>query len=235
MKYKFLLFVLFPILTALDSSANPKLFEADSLFRSKKYTESKSIFSEITATGKASPALLLKLSYIDEGLGDYVQALFHLNSYYTMTSNEKALDKMRSIAEKKDLVGYEYSDYDFFRNLLIEFKGEIEISLCVILLLLTFLSFRKKQAMKSFRPIIYVQITFIFILGLLGNNMLEYDQAIINADNVILMSAPSAGAEPVEIIDKGHLIKVLSRHDTWVKILWYNQEVFVKTQKLLFI
>ena len=152
-----------------------------------------------------------------------------------MTSNEKALDKMRSIAEKKDLVGYEYSDYDFFRNLLIEFKGEIEISLCVILLLLTFLSFRKKQAMKSFRPIIYVQITFIFILGLLGNNMLEYDQAIINADNVILMSAPSAGAEPVEIIDKGHLIKVLSRHDTWVKILWYNQEVFVKTQKLLFI
>ncbi|MAJ51032.1 MAG: hypothetical protein CMB82_05385 [Flammeovirgaceae bacterium] len=222
-------------MTTLDSSANPKLFEADSLFRSKKYTESKSIFSEITATGKASPALLLKLSYIDEGLGDYVQALFHLNSYYTMTSNEKALDKMRSIAEKKDLVGYEYSDYDFFRNLLIEFKGEIEISLCVILLLLTFLSFRKKQAMKSFRPIIYVQITFIFILGLLGNNMLEYDQAIINADNVILMSAPSAGAEPVEIIDKGHLIKVLSRHDTWVKILWYNQEVFVKTQKLLFI
>ena len=105
MKYKFLLFLLFPILTALDSSADPKLFEADSLFRSKKYTESKSIFSEITATGKASPALLLKMAYIDEGLGDYVQALFHLNSYYSMTSNEQALDKMRSIAEKKDLSG----------------------------------------------------------------------------------------------------------------------------------
>ena len=235
MKYKFLLFLLFPILTALDSNADPKLFEADSLFRSKKYTESKSIFSEITATGKASPALLLKMAYIDEGLGDYVQALFHLNSYYSMTSNEQALDKMRSIAEKKDLVGYKYSDYSFFRNLLTEFKGEIEMCLCSILLLLSFLSFRKKQVMKAFRPIIYIQIGLVFILGLWVNDVFEYDRAIINADNVILMSAPSAGAEPVEIIEKGHLIEVLSRHDTWVKILWYDQEVFIKTQKLLFI
>jgi tetratricopeptide (TPR) repeat protein len=235
MKYKFLLFLLFPILTASDSSADPKLFEADSLFRSKKYTESKSIFNEITATGKASPALLLKMAYIDEGLGDYVQALFHLNSYYSMTSNEQALDKMRNIAEKMDLMGYEYSDYGFFRNLLTEFKIEIEMSLCSILLLLSFLSFRKKQAMKAFRPIIYIQIGLIFILGLSVNDLFEYDRAIINSDNVILMSAPSAGAEPVEIIEKGHLIEVLSRHDTWVKILWYDQEVFIKTQKLLFI
>ena len=29
---------------------------------------------------------------------------------------------MRDIAEKNDLVGYEYSDYYFFRNLLFEFK-----------------------------------------------------------------------------------------------------------------
>ena len=36
------------------------------------------------------------------------QALFHLNKYYTLTSNEKALDKMRDIAEKNDLLGYEY-------------------------------------------------------------------------------------------------------------------------------
>jgi hypothetical protein len=93
MKYKFLLFLLFSILTALDSNADPILFEADSLFRSKKYTESKSIYSEITTTGKASPSLLLKLAYIDEGLGDYVQALFHLNNYYSMTSNQQALDR----------------------------------------------------------------------------------------------------------------------------------------------
>ena len=235
MKYKFLLFLLFAILTSLDGTADPKLFEADFLFRSKKYTESKSIFNDITTSGKASPALLLKLAYINEGLDDYVQALFHLNSYYSMTSNEQALDKMKSIAEKKDLVGYEHSDYTFFRNLLIEFKLQIEMSLCAILLLLTFLSFRKKQEMKPFRPIIYIQIGLIFILGLLVNDLFEYDRAIINADNVILMSAPSAGAEPVEIIEKGHLIEVLSRHDTWVKILWYDQEVFIKTQKLLFI
>ena len=235
MKYKFLLFLLFPILTPLDSTSQSKLFQADSLFKSKKYTESKSIYSEITTTGKASPSLLLKLAYIDEGLGDYVQALFHLNNYYSMTSNQQALDKMRSIAEKKELVGYEYSDYAFFRNLLIEFKREIEMSLCALLLLLTFFTFWKQQKKKVFRPLLYVQIGLIFILGLLVNDFFEHDRAIINADNVILMSGPSAGAEPVEIIEKGHLIEVLSRHDTWVKILWYDQEVFIKTQKLLFI
>ena len=78
-------------------------------------------------------------------------------------------------------------------------------------------------------------ISAFFILVLSVNNFLEYDRAIINSDNVILMSAPSAGAEPVEIIEKGHLIEIISRHDTWVKILWFDQEVFIKTQKLLFI
>ena len=235
MKYKFLLFSLFSILSAFNSKASPKLFEADSLFKSKKYTESKAIFSEIIASGKASPALLLKLSYIHEGLGNYVHALFHLNSYYTMTSNEQALEKMRGIAEKNDLVGYEYSDYHFFRNLLIEFKREVEMSLFTILVILTFLSFRKKQSMKAFRPIVYFQIGLIFILFLFINDFFENDRAIIKVDNTILMSAPSAGAEPIEIVEKGHLIEVLSKHDTWIKILWYDQEVFIKTQKLLFI
>ncbi len=235
MNYKFLLFLVFLILHALDSEASPKLFKADSLFKSKKYTESKAIFSEIIATGKASPALLLKLAYINEGLGNYVQALFHLNSYYILTSNEQALEKIRDIAEKNDLVGYEYSDYYFFRNLLIQFKREVEMSIFIILMFLTFLSFRKKRSKRSFRTIIYTQISMIFILGILVNDLFENDQAIIKTDNTILMSAPSAGAEPIEIIEKGHLIEVLSRHDTWIKILWYDQEVFIKTHKLLFI
>ena len=235
MKYKFLIFFVFFIVSALDSEASPKLFKADSLFKSKKYTESKEIFNEIIASGKTSPALLLKLAYINEGLGDYVQALFHLNKYYTLTSNEKALDKMRDIAEKNDLLGYEYSDYYFFRNLLFEFKKEVEMSIITTLLLLTFLSFRRKQSKKSLRFFIYTQIVIIFTLGILVNDLFKNDQAIIKADNTILMSAPSAGAEPIEIIDKGHLIEVLSRHDTWIKILWYDQEVFIKTHKLLFI
>ena len=235
MKYKFLLFSVFLILSALDSKSSPKLFKADSLFKSKKYTESNAIFSEIIESGKASPALLLKLAYINEGLGDYVQALFHLNSYYAMTLNGQALEKMREIAEKNDLVGYEYSDYYFFRNLLIEFKREVEMSIFTILVLLTFLSFRKKKSKKSFRTIIYSQIGMIFILGILVNDLFKNNQAIIKADNAILMSGPSAGAEPIEIIEKGHLIEVLSKHDTWIKILWYDQEVFIKTHKLLFI
>lgn len=223
------------MVSALDSEASPKLFKADSLFKSKKYTESKEIFNEIIASGKTSPALLLKLAYINEGLGDYVQALFHLNKYYTLTSNKKALDKMRDIAEKNDLVGYEYSDYYFFRNLLFEFKKEVEMSIFTTLLFLTFLSLRKKQSKKSLRILIYTQIMIIFILGILVNDLFENDHAIIKADNAILMSAPSAGAEPIEIIEKGHLIEVLSRHDTWIKILWYDQEVFIKKHKLLFI
>ena len=223
------------MVSALDSEASPKLFKADSLFKSKKYTESKEIFNEIIASGKTSPALLLKLAYINEGLGDYVQALFHLNKYYTLTSNKKALDKMRDIAEKNDLVGYEYSDYYFFRNLLFEFKKEVEMSIFTTLLFLTFLSLRKKQSKKSLRILIYTQIMIIFILGILVNDLFENDHAIIKADNAILMSAPSAGAEPIEIIEKGHLIEVLSRHDTWIKILWYDQEVFIKKYKLLFI
>ena len=116
-------------------------------------------------------------------------------------------------------MGYEYSDYYFFRNLLFEFKKEVEMSIFTTLLFLTFLSFRKKQSKKSLRILIYTQIMIIFILGILVNDLFENDHAIIKADNAILMSAPSAGAEPIEIIEKGHLIEVLSRYDTWIKIL----------------
>jgi len=61
---------------------------ADSLFNQQKYTQSFEIYNRILKTDNlTSPAMLLKMAYIKEGLGDYSNALYYLNLYYLQTHN----------------------------------------------------------------------------------------------------------------------------------------------------
>ncbi|MGB3465691.1 MAG: hypothetical protein WBA74_10490, partial [Cyclobacteriaceae bacterium] len=54
-----------------------RLTTADSLFQAKKYTESFELYEQIIVEDMAySPAMLLKMAFIKEGLGDYSNALY---------------------------------------------------------------------------------------------------------------------------------------------------------------
>jgi hypothetical protein len=117
-----------------EASVEEKLPLADSLFNNKKYTEAYAIYNDLLDEGRASSSMLLKMAFIREGLGDYSGALYHLNLNYLKTSSKRVLLKMEDLAKKHNLVGYEYTDYDYFLSFY--YKYQLQITLAVLSLVL---------------------------------------------------------------------------------------------------
>src|SRR6188768_2506509 len=83
---------------------------ADSLFLAKRYTQSMELYRSVFAQHEYSPAMLLRMAYIEEGLNQTGQALYYLNLYYEATRDKAVLEKMEEVATKYNLEGYRQTD-----------------------------------------------------------------------------------------------------------------------------
>src|SRR3989337_2464064 len=107
---KFLVVSIVLSLSTFQSSAQIsgyRLKTADSLFQAKRYTQSLEHYEEILRQKQYSPAMLLKMAYVYEGLNQIGSAMYYLNLYYIATSDKSVLDKMDELATKYDLEGYQ--------------------------------------------------------------------------------------------------------------------------------
>jgi hypothetical protein len=235
--FKILLtFILIVYASAAYSAENnlKTLISADSLFEKKQYTESMELYERCFHSGFYTPRMLIRLSLIKEGLGDYTYALYYLNVYYTKIPDKAVLKKMDELAGRYNLEGYEYNDLVFFISLYHRYYVYIIFSfLFASLLFLIYLYVKKREKSgMGLRPLL-----FMFILGavyIISNYDIMPHRAIVNSD-ASLMSAPSSGAELVGHIKKGHRVTVKSRKDIWCKIEWRGQVVFVRENSLLFL
>lgn len=208
------------------------LVVADSLYQSKKYTEAFQHYQELFSQNQGSPAMLARMAFIKEGLGDYTNALYYLNLYYNQTSDKKVLSKMRELADKHELKGYEYSDNAFISGVIRKYQYELLAFLFVVSLLLTLYIFRKKR--KKEQPVtsaIFQMVTIIAILILI-NGLFFNQYGIITQGHTLLMSGPSAAAEPIEMIEKGHKVKLVETDEVWSKVIWNDREVFIRNRNL---
>ncbi|MEM7298772.1 MAG: SH3 domain-containing protein [Bacteroidota bacterium] len=215
------------------ANTTERLATADSLFNKGKYTESLDIYLEILEDGKYSPSMLLKLAYIQEGLGDVSGALYYLNLYYNETSNKQALVKLEEIAKEHQLIGYEFSDLDFFANLYHRFQYQTIGAMGAISLFLLTMSFYSKKK-KGTKPVGFVlaHVFSLVILFALINFGDGSDQGIIVDQRTYLMTGPSAGADVVEVLEQGHKVRILGREGVWVKIVWGEEEVYIRESKI---
>ncbi|MFY0650608.1 MAG: tetratricopeptide repeat protein [Cyclobacteriaceae bacterium] len=238
MQKKSFYFVLVIIMTSITGSAwaqeSISISKADSLFEQKKYTESFDIYEQLLEEqSKASPRMLLKMAFIKEGLGDYSAALYYLNIYYLKSSDKRARDKMKDIAEEHQLSGFVINDSDFFLNLINRFRIVIILGLFALALFLLLLILYKKIKLNQ-KPV----IPAIFFSGLLVlmfyafNFGFKYDQAIIIENHSYLMTGPSSGSDLVEVIDKGHRVKTFGELGPWLEIEWNGERVFIKKDKV---
>ncbi len=215
------------------------LTSADSLFAARQYTESFGQYQELFAQQKeASPALLLKMAFIQESMGDYSEALYYLNEYYLLTSDEAAVQKMQQLSEEHNLRGYVYTDYQLFYNYLREYRYHIIyglIALAMLGLIILVLSRRQKNhSEQPVRPYGW-GITYLLVLGLLWfmtNASLDPRQAIIIDDHTYIMAAPSSGAEVVYIGEKGHRVPIGKQEDVWTQIEWDGKPAYVRRGNL---
>jgi hypothetical protein len=238
-----LVFKIIPILTILlgffiipsgAQEVDPDLTRADSLFTQKKFTQSFEIYQQIIrSNGNASPAMLLKMAFIREGLGDYPTALYYLNLYYLQTHNKRALRKMEDIARKYDLKGYQYTDFEFFLNIFYRYYFTIVLVLSSLLvLLLSYMIYKKRKLREKPGWSLFYSILTLLILFYVVNFGKTYHKGIIIHPDTYLMEGPSAGSRLIAIAEPGHRLRIKGREDVWIKVEWENKDAYIRENNL---
>ena len=223
-------------LLAQDYTLNVSLLrEADSLFTNKKYTEALTSYQAVYDQDKATPAMLLKMAFIHEGLDQTVESLYFLNQYYQLTADREAITKINELAKAHQLSGYEYSDGEYLLGYYRKYQTMILGTISALLLLSTVLVWRRKQHQETWVPAFVFQIIVAGLLLTFSNQWMESQKAIIKTNNTVLMNGPAAGAEPITIITKGHRVEVLERNTIWTKINWNNRVGYVRNNRILLI
>ncbi len=200
---------------------------ADSLFHAKHYTESMELFKTVFNERKYTPAMLLKMAYIQEGLGKIGATLYYLKLYYLASGDEQALSKMEELATKFRLSGYVANEADHVRLLFNKHLSLVKNSL-VVLVLLALLSMillrrRNKKSLALVFVVFLMSATILYI-----NNFYAINSVIVSQDQTYLMDGPSAGAPVVGIVDEGNQLALMGQKDVWLKVKWMDKVVYVK-------
>ena len=213
---------------------NTQLLTADSLFRAQKYTESLAVYNEILEnTGKASSAMLLKMAYINEGLENFGEALYHLNNYYNMSADQNALTKMRDLATAHGLGGYETSNLDYALRIYNEYRYILVAFFAALGLLTLAIIYRQKKKQGKLATSFGLALIFVMVVALCLTNFSGLKpQGVISGANTYLMSGPSAGADLVEVVNEGHRVGIIDRQDIWVEIRWREGTAFIRESNI---
>ena len=229
------LFIFFSLpISGQSQDRSPLLEKADSLFSRQQFTQSFEIYDSLYATQKlASPAMLLKMAYIKEGLNDISSAQYFLNEYYLTTKNEQALQKMEDLADANDLSGYQHNDITFFFSLYYQHYNWLVlgvIALCLIILGLVFYQKLRLGITPWFNSfLLLLLLAGLFVLVNFGR---DYNRGVIIKNNTYIMAAPSSGADLIDVITKGHKVVVEGKEDVWFKIEWAGEDAYIKAKNV---
>lgn len=218
---------------AMGQISGFRLQQADSLYIDKKYTQSLDHYRTILGQNQFTPAMLLKMAYIEEGLNHVGPALYYLNLYFVATNDKTVLTKMEELATRYNLEGYETSDADQALNFYRDYHFNITLALGVIVIFFVALAFSIKQ--KGRRPIGTAIVTFAILLLLFVHVNMggKISLGVVGASNTFLMKGPSPGAPLVAIVNEGHRVEILGKKDVWVQVLWDGESAYVREGNLL--
>lgn len=205
------------------------LEKADSLFASKNYQEALVIYEEILQKDQAySPAMLLKMAFISEGIGDFPKTTLYLSKYYDHNPTPQIPDKIKELTNQTSLTGYNVSDRERFFNMLTDYSQEITSTLAVFLVLSLIM-----LVVRGFRKEYFISSIFLLCLVFLSNNFMgKPDTGIITGDPTLIMSHPSAGGNLLKNVSPGHRVVIKSSIDMWYQIEWENQRAFVRKDNI---
>jgi len=197
------------------------------------YTQSFEIYKSIFDQKMHSQAMLLKMAFIQEGLGHLSQSMFYLNLYYLTSDDEQALVKMEKVASEHRLTGYEGNPMDLSHLLQENFASIAQVLMGLTVFFFSLMIYQKRKSDK--RPYI-LGISALFTIGLLFLHINFSDtlsKGIVANDATYIMSGPSAGSSVLSIINEGHQLEILDQKDVWLKVKWREGEAYIKDNQLL--
>lgn len=211
-----------------------KLKKADSLFTAKLYTQSFDVYNELFTKKIYTHSMLLKMAFIQEGLGHISLSLYYLTTYRNLTHDAQTDEKINEIALKNNLEGYDNSHSEvqmvhFFNENRIPITASLA-SICIFLT--SVMAFQKR---KSKQPLFLglVLISFSGVLFWFINFTESKPAAIIASSNTYLMEGPSAGSSVLAIVSEGHKLAIEGRYDVWSKVKWNGKQAFINQNGIL--
>lgn len=229
------------IFTAIALAAGPvysqvsahRLQQADSLFNAKQYTQSLAHYEQIFKKNEFSPAMLLKMAYVEEGLNHIGEALYYLNLYFDATNDEMVLEKMNQLSEKYDLEGYELDETEQALTFYRRYTDHISFLLMALMILLLSIAVYIKRRKHSPVPVLITMFVIAALFGVHVNSSTSDLKGIVTGDQTYVMAGPAGAAPVVAVVKGGHRFTILGRQDVWVKIRWKGKTAFIKENFLL--
>ncbi len=176
--------------------------------------------------------MLLKMAYINEGLGRPGATLYFLKLYHLATDDEQALKKVEEISTKFGLTGYETTDANRISRWMNKWKPGLLAILALLLFVPSVVIFLKRNQEAKPKLAVVMLITVVAVLFYF-NNFISSESVIINNDNTYLMEGPSAGAPVAAIVGEGNQLDVVGREDVWLKVKWVDKVVYVKENSVM--
>ncbi|WP_308421170.1 SH3 domain-containing protein [Echinicola rosea] len=197
------------------------------MFTAQSYQEAYKLYTDILQNQEAySPAMLLKMAYITEGMGNYEDASLYLSKYYDHNPSPKVISKIKSLTDQPDLKGYTVSDSAQFFKLLTDYQQPIT-GIFALLLVLSLIYVLAKN--KTRQPKYLIPSAILIVLAFLSNNFLLAPQSgIIKESPTIIMAQPTAAGKFIDKVNSGHRVIIKSSEDIWYRIDWDGQDAYVK-------
>jgi hypothetical protein len=210
------------------------LNRADSLYSQKKFSEAREVYFQLYQQGFSSPATLLKMAFVHEGLGETGQALYFLSAYYRETEDQKAYEKILTLANARGVDGYELNEWE---KLTIWITNRTAIYLPVAIAFAIFfmaiMIYNAKRANASAK--FAAGFVSLLFLGLIFSaiNFLKPPNKAVVTQAVYFMSGPSAAANLISMIPEGNQVKLGGENDIWAEAEWNGKKGFLRKSDLL--
>lgn len=221
-------FIAFLLFQGFHSQADTiELSRADSLFDQRSYQEAMSLYQKNYKEGIYSPAMLLKMAFVAEGMKDFENATLYLGKYYDINPDPQIITKMKALTKQNVLEGYEVSDSDRFLIFLSEHDQLIIIVLSGLLLISMILVLVSVYR-KSMAPVYWPSFLLVGMLFLANNFLSSSNSGLITNSPTLILSDPTGAGELVQRVEPGHRVKIKSSEDIWYEIEWKGSRAFVK-------
>ncbi|GAA4012769.1 hypothetical protein GCM10022408_26940 [Hymenobacter fastidiosus] len=207
--------------------------QGDSLFTRGAYEASYPFYRQALRQGEqVSGRLLLRMAFVQEGLGHYPAALYYLGLAHTRQPRQATWRKITELAQNHRLTGYSSS---WRQGLIITFRRHYYQGLQLLLIGAVvgamLLVVRRRLGRQWALP-------YSVYLGLVGSylNLLQPGQAgMVARSHAPLMAGPSAGAAWLTTATAGDRLVVRGRQDIWYRVQWRGRVAYIRRHDLLLV
>ncbi|RYU81803.1 hypothetical protein [Hymenobacter persicinus] len=182
---------------------------------------------------QVSPRALLRMAYVQEGLGHYPAALYYLHMAQAQQPRQATWQKITEIAHNHRLTGYSSTwrqslritlQRYYYRGLQLLLLGAVAVGILLLV--------RRSAAGGAW------WLSYALYLGLVGLylNLLRPERVgLVARAHAALMTGPSAGATWLTTATAGDRLVVQGQQDIWYRVSWRGRNAYIRRNDLLLV